>query len=252
MDIPVGFENDCVVLGSSELCKKYGVVRSTIRGWKRRKGILVSPKVEKMSIPMGFKEDCAVLKFKDLYIKYGVGHTIAGRWKKQLGLTRRKGGGIIKWKRDKYGCWICNSHSLNDHGYPQYSGYKLVVRKMWSDKYGVVWPKGACCLHSCDNRLCINPNHVRLGTLMENQHEMAERNRSPWGMRNGGRKLSSDDARNIYWQCVVGGVTRYELAKKYGVMWGTIDSIIKGRTWWRDVQGMKNFEEKLSYVKEGK
>lgn len=39
------------------------------------------------------------------------------------------------------------------------------------------WPD-PCALHSCDNRLCVNPDHLREGTKQENTRDMIERGRS--------------------------------------------------------------------------
>lgn len=38
-------------------------------------------------------------------------------------------------------------------------------------------PKGALLRHSCDNPLCVNPNHLTLGTPAENVRDMMERER---------------------------------------------------------------------------
>lgn len=38
-------------------------------------------------------------------------------------------------------------------------------------------PDGMQVLHQCDNRLCINPEHLHLGTHLDNMREASERNR---------------------------------------------------------------------------
>jgi hypothetical protein len=38
-------------------------------------------------------------------------------------------------------------------------------------------PKGMLVLHSCDNRLCINPKHLSLGTHADNMAQMVARGR---------------------------------------------------------------------------
>lgn len=38
-------------------------------------------------------------------------------------------------------------------------------------------PPGMCVLHSCDNPICTNPEHLHLGTKQDNTREMMERNR---------------------------------------------------------------------------
>lgn len=42
---------------------------------------------------------------------------------------------------------------------------------------------GHLVLHSCDNRKCCNPNHLRTGTHQENMNDMKERGRSLKGRK---------------------------------------------------------------------
>lgn len=46
-------------------------------------------------------------------------------------------------------------------------------------------PEGKILLHQCDNSLCINPDHLRVGTREENAREMCERGRNACGERHG-------------------------------------------------------------------
>lgn len=41
-------------------------------------------------------------------------------------------------------------------------------------------PKGMYILHSCDNRQCVNPLHLRCGTQAENNLDQIERKRHAW------------------------------------------------------------------------
>jgi len=104
-------------------------------------------------------------------------------------------------------------------------GYELLVGSI---------PPGMVLLHRCDNRLCVKPSHLELGTVAENQKDMAAKGRAPGGKargeRNGLAKLTAEDV------CVIraelrGGVLQRELAERYGVDQTNISAIKLGKTW---------------------
>lgn len=56
-------------------------------------------------------------------------------------------------------------------------------RVAWQVANGPI-PKGLYVLHSCDNRRCINPAHLRIGTAKENTADMIARGRQKFhGLR---------------------------------------------------------------------
>lgn len=57
-----------------------------------------------------------------------------------------------------------------------------VAMECWT---GRLLTKGIPTLHSCDNRPCCNPFHIRVGTNLENSRDMVERGRAATGLRNG-------------------------------------------------------------------
>src|SRR3990167_2821276 len=65
-------------------------------------------------------------------------------------------------------------------------------RLMWLLKFGNI-PKGICVLHRCDNRWCVNPKHLFLGTKGDNARDCVSKNRNSCGERNGLAKLTSKE-----------------------------------------------------------
>lgn len=86
----------------------------------------------------------------------------------------------------KTGCWIWQA-VVGNRGYGQV-GYKgdhhaYVHRVSHTEFIGPI-PKGLYVLHSCDNKLCINPLHLRAGTQKENMADAIARGRFTPGLYN--------------------------------------------------------------------
>lgn len=75
-------------------------------------------------------------------------------------------------------CWEWTGVKQNN-GYG-WCGRRLAHRATYEDLIGPI-PDGMNVLHSCDNRLCIRLEHLRLGTQSENIQEMLRKNRNSKG-----------------------------------------------------------------------
>jgi hypothetical protein len=141
--------------------------------------------------------------------------------------TRKRRG--IEYEIDGNGCWNCTSHSLNCDGYPRIKINHLqraIYRFVCEEKVGEI-PKDMEVRHKCDNRLCINPDHLELGTHKENINDMISRKRFVVGSDHGKSKLTEEDIVKI-----IKDDRRYkEIAKDYGVANTTICEIKNGKRW---------------------
>lgn len=76
-------------------------------------------------------------------------------------------------------CWIWQG-GKNNIGYGMIRdehGMRTTHRVSYEIHKGMI-PKGMCVLHSCDNPLCVNPNHLRVGTHKDNTQDMISKGRS--------------------------------------------------------------------------
>lgn len=93
-------------------------------------------------------------------------------------------------------------------------------------------PKGWQVCHACDNRLCVNLEHLWLGTATDNMRDMVEKGRQMHGDSHYAAKLTrakAEEIRKIYAE--PDHPTCAMLAKTYGVCSATIAELLRGETW---------------------
>ena len=126
----------------------------------------------------------------------------------------------ISWKIDENGCWICTSHKPSSAGYPQTN--KGPIHRLIKPP-----PKGMVTRHLCGNRLCINPNHLEIGTYKQNTADMIEHGTKRFGELHHNCKITEEIARDIKY----GPGTYKEKMEKYNVSRHIVKSIRRGNSW---------------------
>jgi hypothetical protein len=90
-------------------------------------------------------------------------------------------------------------------------------------------PEGMCVLHKCDNRMCVNPDHLFLGTHKDNMDDMKNKSRAAAGSKNSQSKLTQGDVDEIREKLKTNSARR--IAYVYGVSKTTIIDIKYSRIW---------------------
>lgn len=88
-------------------------------------------------------------------------------------------------------------------------------------------PDGMQVLHSCDNRRCCNPAHLRWGTQAENNREAWERGGQQSGERHHQARLTDAQVAEVVARAKAGEAVR-DLANEYGVNWSVLYSWMRG------------------------
>jgi len=113
------------------------------------------------------------------------------------------------------------------------SSYTLAHRASWILKHGVI-ARGLFVLHKCDNRSCVNPEHLYLGTDADNSRDTRSRGRSKIGgitlPGDRGFKLTSEQVLKMH-RRLVSGEKGAALAREFGLDPTTVSAIKLGKSW---------------------
>ena len=92
-------------------------------------------------------------------------------------------------------------------------------------------PPGKVVMHTCDNPPCMNPAHLRLGTMRSNRADCVTKGRNAQGVTHAAARLTEEDVLTIRDVYAKRQAIQSELARIYGVGQVTISKIVTGRTW---------------------
>jgi hypothetical protein len=132
------------------------------------------------------------------------------------------------WKKVNKGerCWVWSGAKTGGYGYMQIASRKKYAHRIsWELHHGTI-PQGLHVLHRCDNPPCVNPQHLFLGTHLENIADRVAKGRT-----RGPRKFSDQqiiEMRELYWGV---GMTLEELGSAYEHLPYNIERIVTGQSY---------------------
>jgi len=129
-------------------------------------------------------------------------------------------------------CLLVAGYSLAMGGYAtgprKPDGNKIRLHVLaWEKYHRRKVPKGEIIMHLCDVRACVRPSHLMLGTRRDNALDMTLKNRQCLGEQHPRAKLT----RQIVLQIRKSHESDRVLARRFGVVNGTINLARNGRTW---------------------
>lgn len=97
-------------------------------------------------------------------------------------------------------------------------------------------PADHCVCHRCDNRRCVNPEHLFLGTVADNNADMVAKGRLRGQLRHCGEnnamsKLTKEKVNEIRALYATGAYTYKALAPRFGVTPSGVGLIIRRERW---------------------
>lgn len=135
------------------------------------------------------------------------------------------------WKRVRKsdGCWIWSGHVERD-GYGRVStfGHKhRATRLAWALTNGPI-PAGQQICHRCDVPLCVRPDHLFLGTPLDNMRDKTRKGRQTKGADVTGAKLTPERVQQMR---SIRGRSQSSIAAEFGVCQQTVSRVLNKHRW---------------------
>jgi len=129
------------------------------------------------------------------------------------------------------GCWLWIG-AIGTTGYGQFWYHKReTASRVAYMLYKGPIQKGMSVCHTCDNPICVNPDHLFLGRQIENMRDMVIKGRSNKlrGERHGSAKITATQVDFIRGNR--GKITQIEIAKTVGITQAQVSKIQLKQKW---------------------
>lgn len=133
------------------------------------------------------------------------------------------------------GCWLWLGKIWNGYGRLHHGWAHRIA---WIVFIGPI-PMGKNVLHKCDLGICVNPDHLFLGTQRDNLQDCAAKRRNGYKIFHGENHWKAKFTADEVIQIKSSDLSRRELAQMFGVSEWTIKHVRSNRSW-KKLQGETN------------
>jgi len=137
-------------------------------------------------------------------------------------------------KNGPNGCWLWTSWKTpGGYGAGNFNGVFLIASRLSVLLHNGKLDTTKAVCHKCDNRRCVNPDHLYEGTYKENFRDMFVRGRYVFmrGSANGHSKLNEQQVKEIRESFSPRRITKQMLADKFCISLSVIEQVIARKTW---------------------
>ena len=124
-------------------------------------------------------------------------------------------------------CWVWTASTLGEYGHIKIKNKARYAHRISYEMTYKFIPKDKFVCHHCDNKLCVRPSHLFLGTQKDNIQDAINKKRTAKGETHGKAKLTEEQVKQIR----ANPRSERKLALEYNVRYCTIGNIKRRKTW---------------------
>ncbi len=128
-------------------------------------------------------------------------------------------------------CHIWAGASSRGYGAIRLGKLNVKTHRLVCDYYHGPIPEDKCVMHLCDNRLCVNPDHLQIGTQLKNVQDSIDKGRRDTKGSNNAAAILTETQVIAIKEKLASGIDYNEIATQQGVSRSTIQDIKHGRSW---------------------
>lgn len=135
-------------------------------------------------------------------------------------------------KNGPNGCWLWTGKKSGDgYGHLKVQGTQHTAHRLTYTMYVGEIPAGKVLMHSCDNPICVKPEHLTPGTQAQNIQDAVQKGRIARGTAHGLAVLTEQQVYEIRALVADGTMLQYTIAYKYDVSRQLVSAIHHRKIW---------------------